>query len=435
MKSGRTDDTNRLKKIVDRLSAEDGKYICSVIYKDPFTDIYPMLLVIYIFILGGFLLWPFDFFSTVKNNVRWIKKSNGIEFLKNGQAVSDSPNREFCERLVNGTGMTIEMWLQTEDLKQTGPGVILSYSIDPPLCNFVVGQWRDQLVVQVRTTKTDLDGTNPFLSIHDVFTSQSLKHMIIVYDLSEQRVYINGKQKARSDILKGNFSNWDPSCKLTIGNEVSGNRPWKGKIYYAAVFDRPLTEPEIHRTYLSGLRMKLNTRPPASYRKDGSKDIGFNSKGPVSRYLFEEGNGNVIHDTGSNFSAVNLSMPKFIMHKAKAFLGVSTDYLQNESRYSDIVINILIFIPLGILIHGMLRTRFGLMLTISLAALLAGTLLSLGVESLQYFTMTRNSSLIDVFTNMTGTAIGIVMDRCYNLFLNYQAKHLWTQINTDRQDS
>ena len=128
-------------------------------------------------------------------------------------------------------------------------------------------------------------------------------------------------------------------------------------------------------------------------------------------------------------------MPEYIRPMNKPFLDFSSDYLHNNSQYSDIILNILIFIPLGILIHGMMRTHYGLALKLSLAALLAGTLFSLSIESLQYFSMTRSSSLIDVSTNMTGVAIGIVMDRFYILFLNIQAKHLWTQINTDHQDS
>jgi VanZ family protein len=72
----------------------------------------------------------------------------------------------------------------------------------------------------------------------------------------------------------------------------------------------------------------------------------------------------------------------------------------------------------------MLRARRRLTLKISQAALLAGTLLTLGFETIQYFTLTRNSSLIDVVMNMTGTALGITMDRVYNLFLNYRAVRL-----------
>ena len=112
----------------------------------------------YVFILGCFLLWPFDFFPHVKNDARWIKNSNGIEFLKKGQAVSNPLNQEYFDRLVKGSGLTLELWLQTEDLNQSGSATIFSYSTDTELCNFTVGQVWDKLVVALRTTKTNRYG-------------------------------------------------------------------------------------------------------------------------------------------------------------------------------------------------------------------------------------------------------------------------------------
>jgi VanZ family protein len=415
---------DRLKKVVEKLSAEDGNYICRVVYRDPFTDIYSILLTVYVFILGIFLLWPFDFVFSYKNNARWIKNSDGIEFLKKGQALSNSSTQDLFDRLEKGNGLTLEMWLQPENLSQAGPARIFSYSKDPWLRNFTVGQSRNNLVVRIRTTNTDLNGTKPELIVENAFNDKELKHLVIMYDFLEQRVYINGEQRVQSKVLKGNFSNWDPSCRLAIGNETIGNRPWKGKVYYAAIFNRPLTQQEVHQNYLSGPRHRTNARSPVLWRKENTKQAAFTKRGPVVRYLFDEKKGDVIHDSGVIPKPVNLSIPGYINHEIRPFLGVETDYLKSNSDILDIFINVLIFIPLGIILCGMLSTRYGITLKMSLATLLCGTLFSLGIESLQYFSMTRSSSLIDVATNMTGVAMGIVMDRCYYLFLNHQAKHL-----------
>ena len=420
-----SENTNRLKKIVDRLSPEDGKYICSVVYRDPLTDIYPILSIIYVFILVVFLLWPLDFVFSFKNSARWIDNSNGIEFLKIGQAASNSPSDEFFNRLVKGHGLTLVLWLQTENLKQFGPARILSYSIDPFLRNFMVGQSQDKLVFRLRTTKTSLNGVNPHLIVDDVFNDKSLQYIVIMYDFIKQRVYINGELKAQSEVLKGDFSNWDPSCSLVIGNEVTGDRPWNGRIYYAAIFDRTLTEQEIRQSYLSG--------PWHKAQEGNAQHTVFKDGEPVVRYLFDEGKGTVIHDSGLISKPVNLSMPEYIRHETKPFLDVSVDYLQSRSGFSDLMINILIFIPLGILIHGMLKGCYGLTLKISLVTVFVGTLFSMGIESLQYFSATRTSSLVDVSANMVGTALGIVMARCYYFFLNYQAKHL-KMLLYDRKD-
>jgi VanZ family protein len=444
MKSWTHDTIDRLKTIIDSLSAEDGKFICRVIYRDPLKNIYSILLIIYAFILGISLLWPFDFVSIVRNDARWIDNSKGIEFLEIGQAVSNASTQEFFDRLVKGSGLTLEVWLKTEDLSQSGPARILSYSINQVLRNFTIGQSKDQLVVRLRTIETSLNGMNPHLIVNDVFNDKGLKHIVIIYNFLEQRVYINGEQKVRSKILKGNFSNWDPSCRLVLGNEVTGDRPWKGKIYNVAIYDRPLTKKEIRQNYLSGLRSKVN--------KGDTKDVDIKAKGLVARflfylselhskvnnwgmkradakakslvarYLFNEGKGDVIHDSGSVLNPMNLYMP--IKLKVKPFLSFSIDSLDSKSQFSDIIINILIFIPLGIFIHGMLRNRFGLTLKISILGLLVGTLFTLGVESIQHFSMTRDSSLIDVFTNTTGIVIGIMIDRVYTMFLNDQAERL-----------
>ena len=370
------------------------------------------------------MLYPFDLFSHVKNDVRWIKNSNGIEFLKKGQAVSNFFPQEYMDRLVKGSGLTLELWLQTEDLNQTGSATIFSYSGDLALCNFIVGQLRDKLIVRLRTTKTDLYGINPHLAISDVFNSRSMRYIDIVYNSSGQKVYIDGIRKARCDMLKGNFSNWDPSYRLVMGNDVRGNKPWKGKIYYVAVYNRALSDREIHNNYLSKFQSKIKTDKQILWRKGTAEHDSFKEGGPIVRYLFDEGQGNMIHDSGSDSNPIDLTIPKYVVNKLKPFLGVSIDYLRNESRYSDIIINILIFIPLGILFQGMLSVRYGPTMKVFFVALLCGTLFSLGIESIQYFSVTRNSSLIDVSTNMMGIAIGVVMHRYYHLFLNYQSKRL-----------
>ncbi len=416
---------DRLIKIIDCSSAEGGKYIFRAIYSNPFTEIYSVLLVLYVFILAGSLLWPFDFTAWLRNDARWTENPKGIELQKMGQAVSNSSTQEFFERLVKGKGLTLELWLKTDDLNQSGPARILSYSIDAGSRNFTIGQSQDNLVVRLRTTETDRNGIKPHLIIEKAFKDRSPHHIVIMYNFSEQIVYIDGEQKVRSEILKGNFSNWDPACKLVFGNEATGNKPWKGKIYYAAVYDKSLTEQEIQHNYILGFRLKTD--------KGNTKHTGFKENRPVSRYLLNEGKGDVIHDSGFLSKPVNLFMPKYIKRKNAPFLAASHGYLKKKWQDWDLIIHILIFTPLGILICGTLKTRHGITLKTFLAILLAGTVCAIGFESLQHFSMTRNSSIIDAAANMTGIAIGIVLARFFDLFLNYQATRLQMQMYDHRK--
>jgi VanZ family protein len=43
------------------------------------------------------------------------------------------------------------------------------------------------------------------------------------------------------------FSNWDPECRVIVGDELTRDRRWEGQIYAAAVFNRSLGRSEIAR--------------------------------------------------------------------------------------------------------------------------------------------------------------------------------------------
>ena len=101
--------------------------------------------------------------------------------------------------------------------------------------------------------------------------------------------------------------------------------------------------------------------------KKEAKPNSSQAKDPVSRYLFEEEKGHVIHDSGSVLNPINLLLPKYKRYKKEPFFSFSFDSLQGKSGFSDLIINIFIFIPLGIFIHGMLRTHFWMTMKISLA--------------------------------------------------------------------
>jgi len=74
---------------------------------------------------------------------------------------------------------------------------------------------------------------------------------------------------------------------------------------------------------------------------------------------------------------------------------------------TDVVSNIAFFVPLGVIgLHA--QRRRGLAATIARATL-AGAALSLGVETLQFFTPSRNPATSDVLTNGFGTALGALL--------------------------
>jgi VanZ family protein len=404
-----------LDKILTKLTDEERGVIYSLISRDPLTNLYNRAVVTYMLMLFVALLWPFDFaFQREKNNVHWITKSNGIEFRQRGQVLSRSSTKNLCGRLLVGTGFSLEVWIASQNDAQSGPARIVSYSLNPGLRNFTLGQSGKNLVMRLRTTNTDLNGVKPHLKVANVFGSAGLQHIIVTYNFLEQRVYINGTIQARAKIPGGKFTNWDPSYYLMLGNEATGDRPWLGKIFFLAIYSRPLAEKEIHQNYLAGWLSESRS----------GEQMCRASEGLVARYLFVERHGDRIGDSGKTKAPLDLYIPTAIQTEKK-YLGFSYRlFSKNSNSFGDVLLNIIIFIPVGFLFHAALRRHCESSLKTAAFVFIIGTLFTFGIESLQYFSLTRHSSIVDMLNNMLGAAVGIATDIFYIGYLKYQRKSL-----------
>lgn len=74
----------------------------------------------------------------------------------------------------------------------------------------------------------------------------------------------------------------------------------------------------------------------------------------------------------------------------------------------DIIINLLLYIPIGFLATNIALSRYGRLLA-AIMALVTGTAISAGVEFVQYFITDRVSSSFDVFLNFISTGTGALL--------------------------
>ena len=100
-------------------------------------------------------------------------------------------------------------------------------------------------------------------------------------------VYVDGKPVSTRDV-GGDPSNWDDGFRLALGNELTGDRPWRGELHRVALYARALDRGEIARLAEGGL-----DKAPA---------------GPVVRYDFREGTGQVVKDTSGMVAPLNLQV-------------------------------------------------------------------------------------------------------------------------------
>jgi hypothetical protein len=120
------------------------------------------------------------------------------------------------------------------------------------LRNFTLGQNNNQYVLRLRTSSNGLNGTDTVLAGGTV-AENALTHLVCTHDSEgTAKLYLNGQLQA-STVIEGNYSNWDESYRLALGDELTdGRRSWLGRYHLIAIYNRALSEREILRNFVYG---------------------------------------------------------------------------------------------------------------------------------------------------------------------------------------
>jgi glycopeptide antibiotics resistance protein len=149
-------------------------------------------------------------------------------------------------------------------------------------------------------------------------------------------------------------------------------------------------------------------------------------EGLLVRYLFNEKRGSIVTNSGSLIDSLNLNIPEKIQ-RIKPFLRFSLNPLPSwgSGPFHEILLNVLLFIPLGYLLHATIGNYIdGNLRTIFITMILGGAI-TLSAEMVQYFIESRDSSSVDVVANFIGTLLGINFKLIYNAFLIRIKKPFW----------
>jgi Protein of unknown function (DUF1553)/Protein of unknown function (DUF1549)/Concanavalin A-like lectin/glucanases superfamily/Planctomycete cytochrome C len=165
---------------------------------------------------------------------------------------SDGPARKITEAVKQSNELTIEAWLRPRDAHQNGPARIVSLSVDPSNRNFTLGQDKERFDVRLRTTSTDNNG-QPSTTAPEGSASKNLSHVVFTRAADGvAKVFVNGEPVV-STTVAGDFSNWSDECRLSVANEVTGDRPWLGDLHLVAIYSRSLTIEEVGQNFRAGL--------------------------------------------------------------------------------------------------------------------------------------------------------------------------------------
>ena len=340
------------------------------------------------FVLFGILvagLWPFH---APKNEVSWLNHGNGLFFGKYGSIVSAGPIK--VDPLRPDSACSLEIWLEPRRVHSSGT-VLAFYWPDDGVIPFALRQSLGDLVIQ-RTSQDQLHHAKKVkIYVDDVFSHQKPVLVTISSGQAGTTVYEDGAFVKRS--AKFRFSSRDFTGKVIVGNSPVTTDDWSGQLRGLAIYDRELTADEVSQHF-------------AHWTNSEDQDLA-RSEGAVALYLFNEGNGSVVHNQVD--SATDLLIPErfFVLHEQ--FLERPWDeFRQDWSYWKDIGINVAGFIPLGFFFFAYFCSVRKIKRPV-LVTIVLGFTISLTIEVLQAFLPTRDSGMTDLITNTFGTALGAIL--------------------------
>jgi glycopeptide antibiotics resistance protein len=110
--------------------------------------------------------------------------------------VTTDPVAPLTQKILQTSQFTLVTTIATTDPTQTGPARIISISGDSLHRNFTLAQENAQLILRLRTVMGGANGASPEIGLPNVFATTNPHRLVLTYDRSILRFYIDGLQHA-----------------------------------------------------------------------------------------------------------------------------------------------------------------------------------------------------------------------------------------------
>jgi mono/diheme cytochrome c family protein len=193
---------------------------------------------------------------TLSGNVGWVG-GYGIDIISGKAQGITASSRKLYDGISLSGEYSIEAWVVPANVSQDDTARIISYSGGPATRNFTLGQTLYEYDYLNRNTATDANGATALSTTGEALQA-TLQHVVATYDpVNGRRIYINGVFTGDQDTVAGaSLIDWDDTFAFVLGNEVSGDEQWQGKIRMVAIHNRALTPAQIVQNFDAGVGEK-----------------------------------------------------------------------------------------------------------------------------------------------------------------------------------
>ncbi|MFM9983837.1 MAG: SdrD B-like domain-containing protein [Flavobacteriales bacterium] len=183
-------------------------------------------------------------------NITWLPNS-GLSIHSPTIIKTPTAATKLFDALQGANAFTFEAWIKPESDAQGGPARIATMSSSTSQRNFMLGQNNDRYLMRLRTNNGSGDNNglpnlnSPSNAVRDDFAQH------IVYTMTSsgvEKMYLNGDLIATGN-RSGGFTNWSSTMLFALGNEMTMDRSWLGRMYLVALYNQELDETEVQQNY------------------------------------------------------------------------------------------------------------------------------------------------------------------------------------------
>lgn len=339
--------------------------------------------------------WPFSFFQA--NDVRWVEEESALRFNADyEEGAFHARGVVYSEGVLDTRqweGLSIVVELKGRP-RGKALGVFLEFFEEgerglPPL---LLAQWQDHLAMRSRRPLSEEARGYAEIGHRGAFEGDRYRRLVLSSRGNRTFVGLDGELvETRSDFaLLGPDNRF--RGRLALGNSADGKRPFTGEIRRVALYDR--------------------------FYREGT--AAFEAAVPVLEYEFSFGGGG-----GEGARALvelarglGLAAPEKLQVAQRRFFNpIGSTQWEKPGMRSDMVVNVLGFIPVGLCFAAAARRRFESFLAVAVATAAASFCLSFGIEWSQAYLAHRDSSQLDLLLNTVSGTLATLVPRRWILFL------------------